>query len=318
MPPPRSNAVRRLAEVQDLALSRAQLLALGASSAWIARRVSSGAWQRPFPGVVVTHSGPVSWVTRARCAVLYAGGGAALSHAAAAHLYGFDRKPPPAVDVSVPATRRVTPQPGLRIHLRRRMPRAQGSLPCVNPVDTVLDVAGTARDVDAVVAAVTAAAREGIRPWHVRRALEERARHPHRALLRDLLADVADGVESPLEARYRRDVERAHGLPRATLQGRQRLDGGWIRSDARYAEQGVRIELDGALAHPGGRTDADTWRDNAVLLTAGDLTLRYRWRHVAVTPCRTALQVSSALRGRGWSGRPVPCGPGCAVAVDRT
>jgi hypothetical protein len=60
VPPPRSSAVRRLAEVQDLALSRAQLLALGASSAWIARRVSSGAWQRPFPGVVVTHSGPVS------------------------------------------------------------------------------------------------------------------------------------------------------------------------------------------------------------------------------------------------------------------
>jgi len=81
-----------------------------------------------------------------------------------------------------------------------------------------------------------------------------------------------------------------------------------------YRGLGVRIELDGALAHPDGRTDGDTWRDNAVLIARGEITLRYRWRHVAVTPCVTAVQVSGALRLGGWTGRPHPCGPECALA----
>lgn len=118
---------------------------------------------------------------------------------------------------------------------------------------------------------------------------------PHRALLLDLLAEAEDGVESPLERRYQRDVERRHHLPRAQPQVRERLTNGWIRADAVYLGLGVRTELDGALAHPFGRTDADTWRDNAVLIERGDITLRYRWAHVAARPCAVAAQVQAAL-----------------------
>ncbi len=75
----------------------------------------------------------------------------------------------------------------------------------------------------------------------------------------------------------------------------------------------MRCELDGELAHPGGRTDSDTWRDNAVLIERGDITLRYRWGHVALTPCATAAQVAAALRLRGWRGAPRACKPDCPV-----
>src|SRR5699024_4662425 len=115
----------------------------------------------------------------------------------------------------------------------------------------------------------------------IREALARRARIRHRALVTDVLAAVADGVESPLEHRYHRDVGAAHGLPRAELQVRERLAGGWIRADCRYRRYRLRVEVDGRLAHPGGRTDADTWRDNAALLATEEITLRYRWRHVA-------------------------------------
>ena len=125
--------------------------------------------------------------------------------------------------------------------------------------------------------------------------------------------EVEAGVESPLELRYRVAVERGHGLPQSELQTREVLSGRWIRADCRYRRYGVRVELDGRLAHPGGRTDQDTWRDNAALLETDEITLRYRWHHVAGTPCRTASQVVTALRRGGWQGTPRPCGPGCRV-----
>ena len=86
-----------------------------------------------------------------------------------------------------------------------------------------------------------------------------------------------------------------------------------IRSDARYPEYGVRVELDGELAHPGRATSADLYRDNDVLIDTGERTFRYRWTHVAGTPCRTASQLGRALRQGGWEGSVRVCGPGCSV-----
>ena len=105
-----------------------------------------------------------------------------------------------------------------------------------------------------------------VEPSTILLALDGRGRVRHRALVVDVLAEVAAGVESPLERRYRRDVERAHGLPISELQVREVLSGRWVRADGRYRPYRTRVELDGQLAHPGGRTDEDTWRDNAALL----------------------------------------------------
>ncbi len=87
----------------------------------------------------------------------------------------------------------------------------------------------------------------------------------------------------------------------------------WLRADCRYEGLRVRVELDGQLAHPGGRTDADTLRDNIVVISTDEITLRFRWRHVAVTPCAVAEQVVLALRSRGWTGTPRPCGRTCPL-----
>jgi hypothetical protein len=179
--------------------------------------------------------------------------------------------------------------------------------------DTVVDLVTTSRTDDDAVGWVCDAVRAGARLPEIADALARRSRVRNRDLLRDLLREVAEGIESPLERRYHRDVERCHGLPCAELQVREALGSGWIRADCVYRGFGLRIELDGALAHPYGRTDQDTWRDNAVLLARGDITLRYRWRHVAGTPCRTAGQVAEALRSGGWNGRTQPCSSGCAL-----
>lgn len=306
-------ALRALAARQCQAVSRAQVLGLGATPSWLSRQVATARWLRILPGVYVVHTGEPSWLTRAVAALLYAGPGAALSHDAAGFRHAVLVRAPRTIEVSVDHRRRVRPQPALVIHRRRTMPPSGGAIRSVDRPHTVLDLVERAGSTDDVVGLVCAAARARVDPREVLAALATRPATSRGGLLRELLADVEAGIESPLELRYHRDVERRHALPSAALQLRERLPGGWIRADARYLGLGVRTELDGALAHPGGRTDADTWRDNAVLLATREITLRYRWRHVAVTPCETAAQVATALRVGGWAGSPLPCRPGCAV-----
>lgn len=305
-----------LARLHEGVLSTAHLARLGADPAWIHRQVDAGRWQRLHRGVLYLHSGPVPWRSRALAATLYAGEGAALSHRSAGYLLGFEGRQPDLIDVSVTARRRVRPTLGVRVHLRRTMPPWRGFLPVVVGEETALDLVETARSTDDAVAVLCAAVRAGTPVAAIAAAARRRTRLRRRALLADLLADVAAGVESPLERRYHHDVERRHGLPRARLQRVEVLGEGWIRADCVYEGLAVRVELDGRLAHPGGRTDADTWRDNAVLLNHGDRTLRYRWRHVAATPCATATQVTTALRAGGWHGSLRACGPGCRAGAS--
>lgn len=308
------DTVRRRAARQDDVVTLAQLHAIGLTPDVVGRAVAAGSWQRLHRGVVVVHSGPIGWRTTARAALLRTGAGAHLSHAAAGHVLGYLERAPRVIDVSVPEPRRVAPAPGIRVHRRRRL---EGEIVARFPVttrsSTVLDLVESARSTDEAIAVVAAAVRSGTWPEHVLAAADARVRLPRRGLLLEMLAVAADGAESPLELRYHRDVERRHGLPRSGRQGWERLDGRWIRSDVRYAQLGVRIELDGRFAHPGGRTDADTWRDNAVAIAHAELTLRYRWRHVAGDACATAAQVAQALVARGWRGTPRPCSPGCPL-----
>lgn len=314
--------VRRSADRQDGVLTVEQLRALGVGADAIGRRVARNEWQRVFAGVVVVHSGEVPWRAWARGALLRAGRGAHLSHATAGYVLGYVARPPRVLDVSVPEHRRITTTPRsplagaptVRIRRRRRL---EGEMVARFPVTTrgatVLDLVATARSDDDAVGIVCAAVRARTWPEQILDAAAVRPHLARRGLLLDLLAAVADGAESPLELRYHRDVERRHRLPRSRRQGWERLDGRWVRSDVRYDGLGVRAELDGRLAHPGGRTDADTWRDNAVIIARGELTLRYRWSHVAGDPCATARQLGEALRSRGWTGTPHPCGPACGA-----
>jgi len=316
MPPDRKR-LARLADRRASVLTRAELLAAGATTDWISRQVTDGRWQRAFPGVYITHTGEPGWRTVMVAALRYAGPGAALSHGSAAQYWFAEvrrlgRGP---VEVSVPWRRTVTRQPGLRLHRRRTMPEVWPGLVAVTTdAETVVDLVDRATSVDDVVGVVTRGARR-VRPEMVAAAAARRKRLRHRALLADLVNEVGTGIESPLERRYHHDVEDVHGLPRSELQVREVLSGQAVRADRRYRAYRTRVELDGQLAHPDGRTDRDTWRDNAALLETGEITLRYRWPHVAGDPCGTAAQVVVALRRGGWTGVPRPCRPGCPVAA---
>jgi very-short-patch-repair endonuclease len=138
----------------------------------------------------------------------------------------------------------------------------------------------------------------------LRLALDARSRHSRRLLLRELLADVADGVESPLELRYLRDVERAHGLPEGR---RQQVSRHQHRRDVVYRDYGLVVELDGRLGHEGMGRFRDMTRDNLATVS-GEASLRYGHADVAGEPCLVARQVGEVLVLRGWRGQFRLCG----------
>src|SRR6478672_1112740 len=100
-------------------LSRSQLLALGLTRSQARRHVVNGRWHMLLPGVYAGFTGPVGQVARIWSALLYAGPDAVASHGTALWLAGVLDRPPVVTHVSIPATRRVQPQPGLRIHRTR-------------------------------------------------------------------------------------------------------------------------------------------------------------------------------------------------------
>lgn len=276
---PDRRRIDRMASRQSFVLTRTELEQLGVSAKWIRGQVDNRIWRRAYPGVYLTHAGPVAWETRVTAALAYAGDSAALSHSTAADWW-FETsstrfaRVSRAVEISVPATRTIHPQRGLRIHRRRTLPPVwEGRLRVTVAAETAVDLAARARREDDVVGVLTRAARV-VEPEEIRRAVDGRNRVRHRRLLLDILADVAEGIESPLERHYHRDVEDRHGLPVSELQLRERLGASRIRADCRYRRYRLRVELDGQLAHPGGRTDRDTWRDNEALLATDEVTLR--------------------------------------------
>lgn len=219
------------------------------------------------------------------------------------------------VTVSVLVGQHPRRRTGLNVRRRRRIRAEEGTAPPrTSPLDTLLDLVADCRDPGDVVGLLTLhVGRHGITVAGLRAELRARPMQPWRALALEVTEAVADGVRSPLELRYRRDVEIAHGLPRPTRQVRRRTDSGTVVRDLEYEQWRLVVELDGRLNHADAvRVLRDLDRDN-VATVSGRLTLRYGWPDVAGRPCRAAAQVATALQWRGWRGYPRRCGAACTL-----
>ena len=224
--------------------------------------------------------------------------------------------PPDVVQLSVPARRTVAGPLGVRVHRRRdfdRVVRPAASPPRLRFEANLLDAADLAETVDAMLSLVFAATQTRFTTAdRLRRELATRPRHRWRRLLGEVLADVADGVASPLERRYLRDVERPHGLPPSKRNRPEKDSSGRSRyTDVRYLRWRTRVELDGRGAHPVVERFRDWRRDNRHTV-AEEAVLRYGWQDVAGAGCQVALQVVTVLNHRGWRGRLRRC-PQCPI-----
>jgi hypothetical protein len=203
-------------------------------------------------------------------ALLYAGPGAALSHATAAHWLGLIDRRPRKIHVSTP--RRCQSQPGITVHERRTFDRIwHERLPLTALPQLFIDLASTERD----RVLRRALANADYRRWLELPAIEAALGKGRtgsvrlRSALRRHQPQLAH-ARSNLEVRFFELCER-DGLPLPLL-------GEWVAGwlvDALFVEQRVAVELDGPDNH---RSAAHTRRDRRKdldLRTAGLTPLRY-------------------------------------------
>lgn len=307
-PPP---ALLAIADQQDGVLRHDQVLEhLGRTP--LRRMLSRGEVTRITPGIYLLATNTPTVEQRGRAGILLGGDGVALGGRAALHLAGLERAPDD-IDVWVPPGRRIKDRPGwtFRQDGCGRLAQTLGSLPRIRLEEALIDV-GSGCDVEEWVTLLAEATRVGkVAVPEVVRRLEGRYRLPQRRMLREVALDL-QGIESTLEWVYRRDVERAHGLPEGQRQ--VRTAGHWkcdvryppLRTDARP----FIVEIDGRLHLK--RVFRDLERDNDHALR-DEATVRYGSVDLRGRPCRVAWQVGGALFRRGHP-LPVPCprcpGPG--------
>ena len=309
------SALGELARLQHGVFCRRQAIRAGLTVDLIRSRVRRDAWRPLYPGVYTILTGVPGRSARLWAAVLYAGPGALLSHETAAELYGLADTASDPIHVTVPGQRRVVSPGGISIHRSDRAPvTALGHAhpPRTKVEETVLDLTQTAVTFDDVCGWVTRAfARDLTDEARLRKAMSARPKLRWRADLDEVITAAADGDHSVLEYRYDRDVERAHGLPRARRQVPFTDPGGRRgRRDRVYEKYRLVVELDGRLAHPADSRWKDQARDNAAAAD-GMHTLRYSWMQVRRDPCQIAVEVATVLGLQGWRGRPRACSPGC-------
>lgn len=325
---------------QSGVISGAQLIGLGVHRAtiviWRRRRLLSAM----LPGVYADHTGEPSWQQRAWAAVLYAAEGcdlrtAALCGATARRAHAGPgrketrEKEDSDIHVAITRSRRVRPQPGVRIHRVSWLDEDHVAWNYAPPRQryehAVLDLAirhlsdrRPGRYLDAVGELSRAIGGRRTTAERLGRALSTRPRATERAWLDSVIDDLASGTCSVLEHGYRTLVARAHELPEATYQARVQSRTGVIYRDAEFAER--VIELDGQADHSASADrDRDLERDLDAELS-GKATTRLSWGQVYDRSCRTAGKVARLLADDGWTGAPVACSPSCpapAVFADR-
>ncbi len=305
-----------LVEQQDGAVSRAQCLRHGCTTTQLEWRCTSESWQRVHPGVYVTHSGPVDWRTKAAAAILFCGEGATLAYESAARVLGMRDTDPSQVHVQVPHPRQVRAPKDVVVrtvrHLDDRRAPVAAWPPRTSVPDTVLDLAERDNATAAEALVAKACQRRLTTVDRLAAALRLRRRYCWRDLLTVAFEDVADGLESVLEIRYVRGVERPHGLPEATRQLRRVGGGRRRRDDNAYEDHRVLVEVDGQLGHRGAGTLDDRMRDNSSS-AEGWVTVRLGWSQVSYQSCESARDIALTLRRRGWQGTPCCCGPDCRI-----
>jgi very-short-patch-repair endonuclease len=322
----------RLLKSQHGAIARWQAPTVGLALPAVDGLLRHGRWRQLYRGVYAAYTGVPPRACLLWAGVLRAGPGAVLSHDTAAELDGLTDRPSTVTHVTVGLDRRVRISAGERhpsaprivVHRTDRLETVRHPVrtpPRTRVEETILDLTQVCANFDDAFSWLCkGCGRRLVTPRLIRKAAGMRGRLRWRSDILGALPLIAEGVHSPLEYRYARDVEEAHDLPKAKRQAMMSRKSPLPRSgyiDNLYAAFGLVVELDGRADHLVEDRWRDIHRDNANA-RSGIMTMRYSWTDVTRRPCEVAADVSGALRERGWAGPPRCCGPACTVAVAST
>jgi len=243
-----------LIEKQESVVTRAQALSGGLTHNALNHRLRQGGpWQPLLPGVYLTVTGTPTLVQKEMAAILYGGPHTVITGAAALRHHRMPAPDSEVIDILIPARRKRQSVSYVSVHRTTRMPKMVIGPPLRDyafPARAAADAARwltDLREVRAVVAGVVQSKgctvidlAEELRAGGIRDS----------ALLRTVLAEVADGVRSAPEAELRVLIRKA-GLPAPMFNPRlYLLDGTFIaQPDAWWPEAGVAIEVDSKRWH---------------------------------------------------------------------
>jgi predicted transcriptional regulator of viral defense system len=285
--PPPDARIAALARRQHGVVSFRQLRAIGLGEDAIAYRAKTGRLHRIHRGVYAPGHAILSLKAQFMAAALAAGDGAAISHAAAAHLLGLLSFNATRIDVS--SSRRLQPTATLRPHQTRTLGPQDvttvDGIPTTTVARTLLDLAATApqRHIERALDQA-----EILRVFDARAIDEQLARANGRATKRLAAAlhrhrDGPTLTRSELEEAFLALIDRA-GLPRPRTN--TRVCG--VEVDAYWPEHRLVVEVDSYRYHRSRRSFESDRRRDIALQAAGIRAARITDRRIATEPQRVA------------------------------
>jgi hypothetical protein len=280
-------------------ISRHQARACGLTPEAIRHRIRpEGPWQVVLPGIYLDGTGKPAAGQRAAAAFLHAGNALAVTGPAAVAWWGIPCRPGEVVDVLVPPECRRASIGFARLHRTKRIPNSRaldGAVRYVQPQRAVADAArllGDAREARAVVAA--AVQRDKVAIWQLADELAVGQRAGS-ARLRQVLAEVADGIRSVAEADLRALIKQAR-LPEPLYNARLYVGRAFLACpDAWWPEYGVTVEVDSMAWHLSPGSYQETQQRQARMVAEGIQVLPVAPRIVHSAGWKVGRQIRSAL-----------------------
>jgi hypothetical protein len=288
----------RLAQQRSV-ITRAQAQAAGMTRDMLRWRVyDTGRWQKLLPGVYLAVTGTPTAEQREMAALLYAGPSAVLTGPAALRRHGLRVPDTGIVDVLVAARCQRKSAAFTRLHRSNAMPEIMCldhgisfALVARAVADTVRQLTSL-RDARAVVAEAVQTRR-----CHVDLLVGELRAGPRRgsALLRQALAEVADGIRSAAEGDLHTLLKRS-GLPMPMFNpllfyGRLFI----AKPDAWWPEAGVAAEVESREWHLSPEDWERTLERDAVMSKHGIIVLHFTPRQIRTQPEAVIATISQAL-----------------------
>lgn len=321
-------ALAALAAKQDGVVTRSQALESGMTRRVVNYRIRRGGpWQTLIPGVYLTHAGRPADEQREMAALLYAGPQSVLTGAAALRRHGLSAYRPVGnainqdslVDVLVPLANRRSDAGFVRLHRTARLPEGfcvAGEARFAFPPRAVADAARPMTGLNDVRAVVAEAVQRG--RCSIAHLAGELDAGPTRgsALLRQALAEVAEGVRSVAEADLRDLIRWAH-LPTPLYNPRLFVGGEFLAMpDCWWPEFGVAAEADSRAWHFSPRDWEQTTARHARMSAHGIVVLHFPPKQIRYQRKEVANIIGRALAvGRKLPQiRTIPADQGQALA----
>ena len=294
---------------QRYVITRAQALDLGMTRDMLRWRVyATGRWQTMLPGVYLAVTGAPAMEQREMSALLYAGPAAVLTGPAALHRHGLRAPDTGVVDVLVPERCKRKSAAFARLHRTTTMPEEVCIDHGIGFVFTARAIADTVRQLSTIEDARAVVA-EAVQTRRCRiDLLAEELRHAARqgsALLRQALAEVADGVRSAAEGDLHVLLRRS-GLPMpmfnpCLFHGRSFIG----KPDAWWREAGVAVEVESREWHLSPESWERTLQRDAQMSSYGIVVLHFTPRQIRTQPRAIIATIRQALAAAGH-GRALP------------